>query len=136
MKAWKYNQFNYYSLVNQFEDSLDDKEVITIKRDDPEFINKILLYFRQKDVPFIYPPKSYFVGIVYARLLVDYFGEEFYEVLSDPDLLYGNDSCFLPYDQDKEVYDSVIQHVGLDFDLTGGMVPDVFKYFQAEMLGK
>lgn len=43
----------------------------------------------------IYPAKSYFVAIVYAKCLEKYFGGSFFEYLNDPELL--PDDTYLRY---------------------------------------
>jgi len=55
----------------------------------------------------VYPEKSYAVAMVYAKLLEKYFGENFYEVLDDQDLLLG-DKYFVRYSKNKEWYDKLI----------------------------
>lgn len=59
----------------------------------------------------IYPAKSYFVAIVYARCLEKYFGGSFFEYLNDPELL-PDDTYFKIYSQDKSTYDNIINRIG------------------------
>lgn len=59
----------------------------------------------------IYPAKSYFVAIVYAKCLEKYFGGSFFEYLNDPELL-PDDTYFKIYSQDKSTYDDIINRIG------------------------
>lgn len=59
----------------------------------------------------IYPAKSYFVAIVYAKCLEKYFGGSFFEYLNDPELL-PDDTYFKTYSQDKFTYDNIINRIG------------------------
>lgn len=59
----------------------------------------------------IYPAKSYFVAIVYAKCLEKYFGGNFFEYLNDPELL-PDDTYFKVYSQDKSTYDNIINRIG------------------------
>ena len=59
----------------------------------------------------IYPAKSYFVAIVYAKCLEKYFGGSFFEYLNDPELL-PDDTYFKVYSQDKSTYDYIINRIG------------------------
>lgn len=59
----------------------------------------------------IYPAKSYFVAIVYAKCLEKYFGGNFFEYLNDSELL-PDDTYFKIYSQDKSTYDNIINRIG------------------------
>lgn len=59
----------------------------------------------------IYPAKSYFVAIVYAKCLEKYFGGSFFEYLNDPELL-PDDTYFKTYSQNKSTYDNIINRIG------------------------
>lgn len=59
----------------------------------------------------IYPAKSYFVAIVYAKCLEKYFGGNFFEYLNDSELL-PDDTYFKIYFQDKSTYDNIINRIG------------------------
>lgn len=59
----------------------------------------------------IYPAKSYFVAIVYAKCLEKYFGGNFFEYLNDPELL-PDDTYFETYSQNKSTYDNIINRIG------------------------
>ena len=93
-----------------------------------------ILYFKTTELGWVYPAKSYVVGICYAKWLKQYFAENFYESLNDPDLLFGNDPYFVVYEKDKNTYDAILNNIGFDFDETMGIIPDIKKYFIEEFL--
>lgn len=130
MKNWKIQQSIYHKL-NQLHD--DDLSLHDVKLD-PEIIKNAILYFKTTELGWIYPAKSYVVGICYAKWLKQYFAENFYESLNDPDLLFGNDPYFVIYEKDKNTYDAILNNIGFDFDETMGIIPDIKKYFIEEFL--
>lgn len=91
-------------------------------------------YFNSRDLGWVYPSKSYMVGICYARFLAEHFGGRPLEYLEDPELLYGNDPYFVEYSRDPKTYHQILIRVGWDFDVTKGMVPDVYQYFKEEFM--
>ncbi len=134
MAEWKFLQDLYHRLNQDHPDEYTDDDIEYMEdRSQQAIIDKVLWYFAG-NVPekVIYPAKSFFVAIVYARLLRDHFNEEPYEVLDDEKLLYGNDPYFEPYSKQRDLYDAVIASIGWDFDLTKGEIPDVANYFYQE----
>ena len=73
-------------------------------------IDTVISFFRTES-QLIYPAKSYFVAIVYARMLELCFNIPFYTALDTSDLLI-EDNYFKPYTKDKTTYDSIINEVG------------------------
>lgn len=128
MKDWKVQQAIYHKL-NQWHD--DDLSLYDIELD-PEIVDNALLYFKTTDLGWVYPAKSYVVGICYAKWLNQYFAEDFYTALNDKDLLFGNDPYFVPYEEDKDTYNAILNAVGFDFDESIGIIPDVKEYFKEE----
>lgn len=130
MQEWRIKQKLYHKLNKEFEDDLTDVEIILSN----DIVNDAIKYFRETDVGWIYPAKSYMVAICYAFWIMEDYNENFYTVLKDPELL-PMDPYFVPYDEDKKTYDRIIEvvcnnnkgHLKLE-----GMVPDVRKYYDAE----
>ena len=130
MQDWKVKQKLYHKLNTEFEDDLSDAEIILSN----DTVNDAIKYFRETDVGWIYPAKSYMVAICYAFWIMEDYNENFYTVLKDPELL-PMDPYFIPYSEDKKTYDRIIEvvcnnnkgHLKLE-----GMVPDVRKYYDAE----
>jgi hypothetical protein len=128
---WKIRQEVYHRINTDFDDDLNTKE-IEISTD---IVNDAVRYFTERDIGWIYPAKSYMVGICYARWLSENFGGEPVDYLNDADLLYGNDPYFKTYYSDKENYDKILNEIDhWNFDESVGMVPDVKDYFVKEFM--
>lgn len=84
----------------------------------------------------IYPYKSYFVAVIYAYNLCHHFGSTVLSYLNDPELLFGNDRYFMPYDESIEIYDPILQHItqhGYNpVTEKRGLTPTVRRYFNKE----
>jgi hypothetical protein len=121
----------YYHLHNDnFSDDLNKFDIETTD----DIVRDAIRYFNDRDIGWVYPSKSYAVGICYAKWLQRHFGVGFYKALNDPNLLYGNDPYFVTYDEDRETYDNIIRQVSLSFDESKGMVPDMKQYFNEEFM--
>ena len=96
MKIWKMQQEIYHKL-NQYHD--DDLSLYTVEITD-NIIRDAIKYFTTTELGWVYPAKSYVVGICYAKWLTHYFAEDFYEALNDPNLLFDNDPYFVPYEKE------------------------------------
>ena len=131
MKEWKIRQEIFHRLNKTLDDDLTGKTIHHLN-DDKKIALSAILHFRESDLPYIYPSKSYVVGICYAKWLSQDFNENFYELLDDKDLLYGNDPYFKPYFEKKYIYDKIIESV-FPFDDTKGMIPHIRKYYDAEI---
>ena len=129
MDEWKLRQEIYHRLNTEHTDDLNDKAVVFTNN----VVEDAIRYFNERDIGWIYPSKSYMVGICYAKWLSEEFGGDPLEYLNDPDLLYGNDPYFVTYNEDKETYDSILDKIlGWKFNSTLGMCPDVKNYFIEE----
>ena len=139
MKDWQLRQVIYHATEQNFSDIVGEHVVPVIDESisDEDLINLVALHFKENLKTLHYPAKSYFVAIVYAKLIAEHFGEGFLETLNDPSLLYNNDRFFVRYRQSKKsayVYDSVLALVGEDFSMSSGQVPCVRRYFNYEFL--
>ena len=131
MQDWKIRQEIYHRL---HRDHRDDLNKFDIEISD-NIVENAVRYFTETDVGWIYPAKSYMVGICYAKWLSDEFGEDPLVYLNEPNLLYDNDPYFVPYNQDKLTYDKVLEQIGgWNFNEFIGIVPDVKEYFLEEFL--
>lgn len=126
MKIWKVQQEIYHRLNKSFKDDLNKVSII----DSSDVVNDAVMHFKERVDEWIYPAKSYFVAICYAQWISEDYDENFYSLLKDPMLLYGNDPYFIPYDQDATTYDEIIKQIPF-IEMTG-MVPDVREYYEAE----
>ena len=129
MKDWKIKQELYHRLNVVHEDDLSKFKIE--KSDD--IVNNAIRYFNEKDIGWIYPAKSYAVAICYAWWLAQDFEEEFYDLLNDKDLLYGNDPYFRHYSADKDTYNQILDKV-LPIKENKGMVSDIKKWYTAEFM--
>jgi len=128
---WKIRQEIYHRLNKEHSDDLNDKEVVITKN----IVDDAVRYFFERDIGWIYPSKSYMVGICYAKWISEEFGGDPLEYLSDPDLLFGNDPYYTCYNDTPEIYDEILEKIGnYQFDMTSGMVPDVREYFLEEFM--
>ena len=128
MKEWKIRQEIFHRLNTDHDDDLS-LHTVEIKDD---IVENAIKYFTTNELGWVYPAKSYVVAICYARWLNQHFNEDFYESLNDPDLLHGNDPYYVPYEQDKDTYNKILNAVGFDFNEDIGIVPDVKMYFLKE----
>jgi hypothetical protein len=129
MKEWKLKQEIFHRLNKKFDDDLK-KFNIKITED---IVNYAVEYFKTDKIAWVYPSKSYVVAICYAKWISQDFNENFYELLNDKNLLAGNDPFFVPYENSKKVYDEIIKKIG-NFDETEGIVPDIRRYYEEEIL--
>ena len=81
---WK-NRRKLSYLINDFDDVNLPYTVRTYDSD--EALIKEIVSFFIKDSKLIYPSKSYFVALVYAKMLEKHFGVDFYAALEDTELL-------------------------------------------------
>ena len=130
MKEWKIRQEVYHRLKLEYDDDLNTKN---IQISDDVVIDAVR-YFHEKDIGWIYPSKSYMVGICYAKWLTEYFGGSPLEYLNDPELLYNNDPYFIEYSRDTKTYNQILNIISWNFDNNIGMVPDVKEYFLEEFM--
>ena len=131
MKEWKIRQEVYHRINQVFDDDLNTKEIVL----SDDITNNAVRYFTERDIGWIYPAKSYMVGICYARWISEHFGGDPIEYLDDVDLLYGNDPYFVTYTDNSTIYDQILEAIGgWKFDTAQGMVPDVRQYFDDEFM--
>ena len=128
MKEWKIKQEIYHRLNPEHEDAAENFDY-TISED---IIDNAVKYFKTDDIGWIWPAKSYMVGICYARWLSEQYGGRPLDYLNDPELLYNNDPYFKPYSDDPHTYVRILDQVGWDFDNDIGVVPAVRRYYDME----
>lgn len=126
MKIWKVKQEIYHRLNTNFTDDLNKVSIV----DSTNIVEDAVMHFNEHIDEWIYPAKSYFVAICYAQWIAEDYQEDFYDLLNDEFLLYGNDPYFVTYNDDKETYDKILKQVPQI--KMNGMVPDVRKYYEAE----
>ena len=76
---------------------------IRYRQNRDDLIQDIVDYFAKPVAGLRYPAKAYAVAIIYAHLLEVYFGHNFWQSLSDPDLFCGSAPFYFPTSQSSEV---------------------------------
>lgn len=131
MSEWKVRQEIYHRLHKYHRDDLTDKPITMTT----SVVEGAVKYFTEQVHEWVYPSKSYMVGICYARWLAEEWGGDPLTYLNDVDLLHGNDPYFVPYHKDSATYDAILSTIGgWSFDTQGGLVPDVREYFSEEFM--
>ena len=129
MKDWQIRQEIYHRLHKEHSDDLNTKTVKITEN----VVNDAIRYFKEKNVGWIYPSKSYMVAICYAKWLSEEFGGEPISYLNNESLLYYNDPYFVTYNEDRQTYDEILKIIGWNFKVEG-MVSDVRDYFNKEFM--
>ena len=97
-------------LFKEFDDTNLARIVLNFATDD-EIADSVIGFFIEGSA-LVYPPKSYFVAIVYAECMLKYFPEHFKDIvepLKCVDLL-DNDDFFRPYvSRTAPIYNKVLQ---------------------------
>jgi hypothetical protein len=121
MLDWKFRRQTFYSLISKdtFTDLLDNNKLPLVERfNKQDIITDAINYVTIHNDSLFYPGKSYAIAIMYASWIEDFFGDDFYKTLNDPELLF-DDKYFVPYYKDKETYDHVLKHIDLLNDVVG-----------------
>jgi hypothetical protein len=130
MQDWKIKQELYHRMNQIHSDDLNDKDV-QISED---IVGNAVRYFKETNIGWIYPAKSYMVAICYARWLFEEYGGHPLDYLEDSNLLYGNDPHFVQYSTDPSSYHKILKKIGGWTFEECGMVPDVKEYYKAEFM--
>lgn len=126
-REWKIKQEIYHRLNTEHSDDLNQVDIVITDNVKEE----ALRHFFERIDEWIYPAKSYFVAFCYAYWISKDFGEDFWELLKDPQLLHQNDPYFKTYDENPEVYDFLFDNIDWPISMEG-MVPDVRNYYERE----
>jgi hypothetical protein len=125
--SWKEKRKLAY-LIYEFTDINLEHEYLELS--DDEIIDMTVEFFKAES-KLIYPPKSYFVAIIYAYYINIYFDDNFYELLNNRELL-PDDKYFVPYNDKKYVYDQIINKIG---DISQyKSIKTTLEYFKQEFL--
>lgn len=133
MQEWKIRQEIYHRLTINHSDNLKNFDVEISQN----IIDNAVRYFYTNNIGWIWPAKSYMVGICYAKWLSEIYGGDPLEYLNDPELLYNNDPYFKPYKDSSMTYDLILEKInGWNFNNAQGVVPQVRHYFDLEFMLK
>jgi hypothetical protein len=109
---------------------------IILEDSDVKIIQRSCEYFSSECERLYYPAKSFCVAIIYAHLIHFYFNELFYECLNDPELLFGNDKYFKTYEENTELYNSILKAINYSpefkLNLSLPQLKTTFNYFVQE----
>lgn len=99
----------YRRMLSYHLNKWDDKNLeYTI---DTKDVKSQVVDFFKHGSKLVYPAKSYFVAIVYAKCMEKYFNQDFYVNLDDFELLV-DDKYFVTYSNDQKLYDEILEEIG------------------------
>jgi hypothetical protein len=131
MKDWKTRQEIYHRIETNHDDDLKNFEIEISETT----VEDAVRYFTTTNIGWVYPAKSYMVGICYAKWLSKDFGGLPLEYLEEETLLHNNDPYFVKYSNDPLTYRKILASIGgWNFDEHIGIVPDVYKYYLKEFM--
>lgn len=115
MKEYEYRRRTFYLLREGFDfpdelvkfpviDNAETNEFRNMVNDGVQYLIDGTSYLR-------FPGVARATAIAVAQLIVENFGEVFFEVLNDKDLMNGFDPYFKTYEEDKEVYDAILSTI-------------------------
>lgn len=114
MDKWLRERRKFAYMFNEWEDTGPNLSEFPDPSED--IIVQAVVYFFHKKSKCIQPFKSVYSTIIYARCMERYFNINFYEALSDPELMY-DDNWYMGYIDYPTMYDKIIEQV-----------PDIWKY--------
>lgn len=124
----KYKELRQLSyLLNIWNDYIDN---YNINFDD---ISSQVINFFETESALTYPAKSFFVAIIYAKAFETYFGENFYDMLDDKELLI-DDKYFVIYSDAKHIYDKILTKIDTSKILYYNSAKTTVQYFKQEFL--
>ena len=109
MKKYMYRRKMFYSLQESFDYPDEHKNFEII--DSPNVVEDAVTYLLDGSSYLRFPGAARAVAIAAAELISKEFGENFFEILNDPDLMHGNDPYFKTYEEDKETYHEILQRL-------------------------
>lgn len=124
------NRRNLSYLMNDFDDYISNCSHQSFSK--TKLIEQIIEFFKVES-KLIYPAKSYFVAIIYAKCMEKYFKQNFYSCLNDVELL-PDDESFIPYQYSSYIYDKVLRDVGDIWQYSS--IYKTVEYFKQEFLVK
>lgn len=118
--------------IGKFEDELSNIQWI----ESSKILENCISQWYNDDAVVTFPSKSINVAVIYSVLLVDVFGGDVYDYLSDPNLMYGLDKYFKPYPEYQLEYDTMLSLVTVD-SIHLNQTPSVkttIQYFNQEFM--
>ena len=113
MKEYSYRRLTFYALRGH-DGHPDAHENFAITWDEQTVVEDAVGYLTDGSTYLRFPGAARAVAVAAADFVERHFGEDFYEVLDDPNLMHGNDPYFKRYSEDRPVYDAILRRVPRD----------------------
>lgn len=127
-KQWKVYQ-KIYQRLNK--DNKEKGHVLVLYNEN--ILQGVKDYLLCKDSVVIYPAKAYVVAIIYARLINEIYGDDFYSLLNDPMLLMGQTPHFKTFQEDPVTYREILDYLATVPNwIELGWCPETVRYFKEE----
>lgn len=110
MKEYELRRSVFYKLYGHlsFEDEHKNFPIIF---DESTTVEDAITYLTDGTSFLRFPGAARAVAIAAADFVARSFGEDFYEVLTNAELMHGNDPYFRTYPEDKETYDKILKAI-------------------------
>ncbi|BCM95121.1 hypothetical protein [Burkholderia phage FLC6] len=129
MQEWKMWREVYNNLVTDHTDARHKHAFVV----SDTVVDDAIEYITNRSELGRYPGKSRIVAIIYAFCVSETYGEDFLQVLDDPELFHSPDEFFVPYSQDKDSYDAILARLkDIPGWIEGGWAPKTVEYFHLE----
>lgn len=113
MKVSAYRRNTFYAL-NGHKDFADHHSNFLIEIHEETTVQDAVSYLLDGSCHTRFPGAARAVAVATAQFLSEQFGEDFYQNLSDPMLMQGNDPYFQTYLENQKVYDEILRRVPRD----------------------
>lgn len=123
LRSWRSRRQLFY-LTHELKDLIQQSKVKKSQR-----TVQLAREFFKSGSELVYPAKSYYVAIIYAWLLSQWFGQDFFKALDYEDLL-PDDVFFKRLSQDRETYMEILS--GLD--IASSQIQKTKKFFLEQFL--
>ena len=108
MTNYEYRRTVFYQL-NGHLDFPDNHKNFDIVIDNDMIVEDAVSYLRMGQNHTKFPGAARAVALATADFLNREFGVDFYSALNDKNLMHGNDPYFKTYDEDKLIYDAILE---------------------------
>lgn len=108
MKEYELRRSVFYKLNGHLSFE-DEHKNFPIVFDESTVVEDAVTYLVDGTSYLRFPGAPRAVAIAVADFIARNFGEDFYEVLTNSELMHGNDPYFRTYPEDKETYDKILK---------------------------
>lgn len=110
MKEYEYRRNVFYG-IHGHEDFEDEHSNFNYTIENDSVVEDGVTYLLDGTSYLRFPGAARAVAIAVADIISREFNEDFYEVLNDKSLMHFNDPFFKTYNEDKEVYDKILNKI-------------------------